>query len=125
VAKPSPEEILADPASFNVDDVTAALATATPEQAEQAKALEAAGKQRVTILEYTPPEPEPEEPRYPRSRILDPTEGPQIVGHVEALGRTATLPDIVGGLEGVDGEMFTRYEVRDHITSWLTRPLEA
>lgn len=125
MAKPTPDQILADPTGYTVDEVTAALATANPDQVQETKALEAAGKQRVTILDFQPAAPEPEEPRYPRARVLDPVEGPQIVGHIDALGRTATFPDIVGGLEAVAGETFTRYEVREHIAAWLTRPVEA
>jgi hypothetical protein len=123
VAKPTPEQILADPGAFTVDDVTGALAKVSPEAAQAAKELEAAGKQRVGILDWVPPQPEPEEPRFTRSRVLDSSEGPQIVGHIEALGRTATLADIAGALDGVEGEAFTRDEVRAHLGAYLTRPV--
>jgi hypothetical protein len=124
MAKPTADQILSDPGAYTVDEVTAALADATPEQTQETKALEAAGKQRVGILDYQPPVPEPEQPKYARARILDPSEGPLIVGHIDALGRTATHPDIVGALDGNDSELFTGDEVRAAIGEFLTRPLQ-
>lgn len=124
MAKATPDEILADPSGFTVDDVNAALQGATQEQTQETKALEAAGKARAGILEYQPPVPEPEEARYVRARIFDPNEGPAIVGHVDELGRTAKHPDIVGALDGDDRATFTRDEVRDAIADFLTRPLQ-
>ena len=68
--------------------------------------------------------PEPEPVTYPRARIFDAAEGPLIVGHIDALGRTATLPDIVGALDGDDREVYTADEVRVAIDEYLTRPLQ-
>jgi len=68
-----------------------------------------------------PREKQRAERRYARQRLLDPNEGPQIVGFVAQLGRTATVPDIVGALTGVEGDSFTRDEVHRHMETFLTR----
>lgn len=117
------DDVLANPDGHTVKDVTAAMTNATPDQISETKALEAAGQQRTTILDYQPPEPVIEESRYSRERILDPFEGPLIVGHIDALGRSVKYPDLVGALHGTDAETFTPSEVRDLVDAFLTRPL--
>lgn len=74
----------------------------------------------------TPPEAETlqEEPRFDRARVLDPSEGPRIVGHVEQLGRAATYPEIVGALDGDDSETFTPGEVAAKVIEFRGHPTE-
>lgn len=126
MATPKDERVLADPGAFSVEQVLEAFGRAEPGQITDAKALEASetGKQRAGILEYSPPPAEPEEPRFDRDRVLDPSEGPRIVGHIEQLGRAATYPEIVGALYGDDAETFTPSEVAAKVIEFRGRPAE-
>lgn len=59
--------------------------------------------------------PASDEPRFPRERVLDPTEGPRIAGH--------PLPVIAGALElaGSHRKHFTRDELAELTGEFLAR----
>lgn len=73
----------------------------------------------------SPPTVADDESRYARERILDPTEGPAIVGHIDSLGRTVRHPEIVGALHGDDHKTFTAATVRDRVEKFLKREIPA
>lgn len=57
----------------------------------------------------------PRERAFPRERLLGP-DGPRIVGHEHHV--------IVGALEGVPGDEFTRDAAAQLVEAWLTKPAE-
>jgi hypothetical protein len=73
----------------------------------------------------TPPTVADEDSRYSRERILDPTEGPAIVGHIDSLGRTVKHAEIVGALYGDDHKTFTAAAVREAVEAFLKREIPA
>lgn len=104
-----------DPGAFTVEEVTDAFSRSSSEEVEATKALERAGKNRKGITNWEPPAPEPvdEEPRYERGRVLDPAEGPRIVGEPYHV--------IVGALDGDNSEDFTRSEVQAKVSAFRGR----
>lgn len=130
-AKPTREELLADPALGTVDDIVALFESITPDEVNAVKDLEETGKARIGILDWEPPvteslapagdtapgddvppfDPPPStEPTFTRERLLG-RDGERITGQSHAV--------IAGALHGDTTATFTAPEINTKIVEFL------
>lgn len=110
------EQILADPSSHTVEEVTSVFARSATEDVEGAKALEADGQTRKGITGWEPPKPKPAgPPTFSRERLLG-GDGPMIAGQPPYV--------IAGALHEVDGDEFTRDQIEQHVDDFLNHPVQ-
>ena len=113
---PTDEQVLADPGSFTVEQVTSVFERTADDAVVAAKQLEADGEGRKGIVGWERPAARHQgEPEFSRERLLS-ADGPLITGHPRYV--------IVGALHGVERETFTREQIAKTINEFLEREVE-